>query len=650
MRCLVGAILAVAAAGCTGAFKVTSPGADPADATVQIQTALDSGERRIVISKAGSPYVVRPLFVSSNTEVVFEEGVELLAKEGEFHDLFDALVTLRGVTNVTLRGLGKGATLRMRIKDYQGPAYSHGEWRHAVNLLSVSDVTIENLTLADSGGDGIYVGAKPAPVPCRNVVIRDCICDNNNRQGISVISADGLLIERTVMKNTRGTAPKSGIDFEPNVPLKQVLKNIVMRDCLTQNNDGSGYDLNANGYKRGLEPIDITLENCRSESDNTAININFFKGKDCPSKRSGLFLAKNCTFKNSRSATMSVMRKEYGVVDVRLEDCTIERKPSLPATMPDVKLITVKRDDRPTDGIEFRNLTICRPDAPPSWFRATQMPWSPVGMDNVKGAVKFVLPDGKIQTLELDDAWRKTVFPRSNEKYVITDVAFDAAMVRRIVDEKPGERVVLSPLTIRFGLDALVYAVQPGPVTFAVRLDRVGSRKIKDGSFKVKDMSGRAIATLPAASEKTEDRTFTAPAAGFYRLTCDMLPHGLVFEYCDAPIGFMPIPKYRLDIYKSQGDLYFAHGAGVDETFFCGGSGEAATITLFDPSGAKAEVWRNQMDWGFRRIAPDDAEGLWRVNIAHPDKSYTWEDSCYDRTGAPPVFFLSKEKYWISAK
>lgn len=628
--------------------KVSDFGFNSDDSTEIVQRAFDSGASKLLFDRQPGPWVVRPLFVRSNTEIVFEEGVELLAKEGEFHDLFDALVTLRGVTNVTLRGLGKGATLRMRIKDYQGPAYSHGEWRHAVNLLSVSDVTIENLTLADSGGDGIYVGAKPAPVPCRNVVIRDCICDNNNRQGISVISADGLLIERTVMKNTRGTAPKSGIDFEPNVPLKQVLKNIVMRDCLTQNNDGSGYDLNANGYKRGLEPIDITLENCRSENDNTAVNINFFKGKDCPSKRDGLFLVKNCTFKNYRKRGVSVMRKENGVVDTRFEDCTMERSDALPARMPDVNLITVGRKDKPTDGVEFRNLTIVRHDAAPSWFQASQMPWSSVGMDNVKGMVRFVLPGGTTQTLELDDAWRKAAFPRSGEKYVVDDVAFDAANVRRVVDEKPGERTALSPLTIRFGLDALVYAAKPGPVTFAVRLDRVGSRKIKDGSFKVKDMAGRMVATLSAAMEKSEDRTFAAPATGFYRLSCDVLPHGLVFESCDAPIGFLPIQKYRLDIYKSQGDIYFAHGAGVDETFFCGGSGEAATITLFEPSGLKAEVWRNQMAWGFRRISPEAAEGLWRVNIAHPGKGYTWEDSRYDRTGTPPVFFLSKEKYWIS--
>ncbi|MBQ6914099.1 MAG: right-handed parallel beta-helix repeat-containing protein, partial [Kiritimatiellae bacterium] len=175
-------------------IRVSTLRPDPEDATEAIQKALDAGARYVVFDRAASPYVTRPLFVRSNTRVAFEEGVELLAKEGEFKDRFDALVTLHGVTNVVLRGLGKGATLRMRIKDYQSAAYVHGEWRHAVNLLSAGNVTVQNLTLADSGGDGIYVGAKPNVTPCRDITIRDCVCDNNNRQGISVISVDGLLI------------------------------------------------------------------------------------------------------------------------------------------------------------------------------------------------------------------------------------------------------------------------------------------------------------------------------------------------------------------------------------------------------------------------------------------------------------------------
>ena len=138
---LMAAVLFIAAAANSLAASevvVSSLGRNADDATEIVQKALDSGAGRVVLDRAGSPYIVRPLFVRSNTEVVFEEGVEVLAKRGEFHDKFDALVTLARSTNVVLRGLGSGATLKMWIKDYQSPAYSRGEWRHVVNLLSAS--------------------------------------------------------------------------------------------------------------------------------------------------------------------------------------------------------------------------------------------------------------------------------------------------------------------------------------------------------------------------------------------------------------------------------------------------------------------------------------------------------------------------------
>ena len=641
------ALMAVSGVSYANDVTVSSFGRNPADSTEILQKALDAGAKRVVIDKAGSPWVTGPLFVRSNTEVVFEEGVELVAKKGEFKELFDALVTLHGATNVTLRGLGKGATLRMLIKDYQGPDYRHGEWRHAVNLLSVSDVTITNLTLADSGGDGVYVGAKPSNIPCRNIVISDCICDNNNRQGISVISADNLLIERTVMKNTRGTAPRSGIDFEPNSP-KQLLSRIIMRDCLAENKVGSGYEIYVGQGRHN--PVDITLENCRSVGDGVGFKLGFGEVMKPGTVTGGIVRVRNCSFSNSRGNAFYIFNKPNRYIDVLFENCMIERRAGQHGNVPDVNLSTASRTGRPTDGVEFRNVTIRRQNAE-GWFKVSKQPWSSVGLENVKGAVRLAFEDGTGKTVQLDDEWRRSVFPKATEPYVIDNVGFDPAKVSGIVDEKPGEMVRLSPLVLRFGLDAWVYAAKPGPVNFKVRMHRVVNRQLKkDGCFTVSNVKGKKIAKLPVASFKTELRTFIAPTTGFYRIQCDVLPQGLVFESCDAPIGFTPIPRFGLDIYRGNSDLFFAHSAGVDETFFCGGTGEAAMIGLIDPSGKVHSEWRNQLDWGFVRIPPSAPGGLWRIRISRPDKGYRFEDSCYDRTGTPPVFFLSKEKYWFSGK
>ena len=63
---------------------------------------------------------------------------------------------------------------------------------------------MRGLRITESGGDGIYVhGAK-------NVRVEDCIVDRNWRQGMSVISARGLTVERTVFAATNGTPPEAG--------------------------------------------------------------------------------------------------------------------------------------------------------------------------------------------------------------------------------------------------------------------------------------------------------------------------------------------------------------------------------------------------------------------------------------------------------
>ena len=106
--------------------------------------------------------------------------------------------------------------------------------------MSSKNIKVLGLTLALSGGDGIYLGVSKTGVPSENVVIKDVICDRNYRQGISVISARNLLIENTIMRDTGGTPPAAGIDFEPNEASERIVR-CVMRNCVAENNQGDGY-------------------------------------------------------------------------------------------------------------------------------------------------------------------------------------------------------------------------------------------------------------------------------------------------------------------------------------------------------------------------------------------------------------------------
>ena len=138
--------------------RVSWWGFDAEDSTRFLQAALDSGAKKVIVDKRASPWVTRPLFCRSAQEVFFEEGVEVLAKRGEFKDKADCLFRLEGLHDVKLVGGGKGATLRMWREDYLKPPYVKAEWRHCVIIASSERVTIERLSLLDSGGDGIDGG------------------------------------------------------------------------------------------------------------------------------------------------------------------------------------------------------------------------------------------------------------------------------------------------------------------------------------------------------------------------------------------------------------------------------------------------------------------------------------------------------------
>jgi hypothetical protein len=126
------------------------------DCTDELQAALASGAAAVHIPRlpAGRSWVVRPLKLHSNQRIVLAEGVEILAKRGEFQSPFVALLTGSGVQNVSIVA-GAGAQIRMHRRDYANgcstrdggwdgrgdvgcpraaPAlnYSFSEWRHGM--------------------------------------------------------------------------------------------------------------------------------------------------------------------------------------------------------------------------------------------------------------------------------------------------------------------------------------------------------------------------------------------------------------------------------------------------------------------------------------------------------------------------------------
>ena len=262
-----------------GAATASCFGFNATDSTELLQAALNLETIRTLTvdapvgcnaARGGScVWIVRPLYITRhNLLVIFEEGVTLLAKRDEFHGLDDSLLKLEGAHNVSLLGR-PGSALKMRRADYAVPSwgscptcrpYTKAEWRAGIWIAGCRNVTLAGLTVAETGGDGLYIDdlnhGKPNNLISRDIHVVDCVFDRNWRQGCSVISVINLLVERCTFSNTNGTDPAAGVDLEPDFPSHQ-LTNVSFRDCSYVGNAGSGFRTCLNGLNASTKPISI---------------------------------------------------------------------------------------------------------------------------------------------------------------------------------------------------------------------------------------------------------------------------------------------------------------------------------------------------------------------------------------------------------
>jgi len=245
------------AARATTTVRVSDLGFDPADSTPYLQAALDDTTADVVIiDDVGAEWLTGPLRINrDDLVVILEPGVTLRAKPGAFPSTSACLLTIDNHSGISL--LGHGATMAMNK-----PEYTTGEWRHVINLRSASDITVEGLTLRDSGGDGVYAGVSSvagAAHHCSNITLRNVTATNNRRNGLSVISVDGMLVESSVFQTSSGTSPEAGVDFEPN-DAQSRLAGIVMRDCRIDFNATYGLIVSLGNLDATSAPVGLLFE------------------------------------------------------------------------------------------------------------------------------------------------------------------------------------------------------------------------------------------------------------------------------------------------------------------------------------------------------------------------------------------------------
>lgn len=254
-----------------------------------------------------------------NIEISPQATLKVISNNAGNYELFD----LSNLSNIRIIGGGR----------LQGERTTHtgttGEWGMGIMMKKSSNISIEDIRIDDFWGDGIYVGGDGYGNQSKNICIRKVHADNNRRQGISVVNIDGLLVDGCTLSNTNGTAPQTGIDFEPNNN-GEMLKNIVVRGTKIINNAG-GDILFAHGalardqvnkYLLDDNQISITLSDIYSQGNFRGPY--FVSDSDTKLALKGFIQMNHITIvePNTRGFWMNNWREEH-MAKVRVNDLSI---------------------------------------------------------------------------------------------------------------------------------------------------------------------------------------------------------------------------------------------------------------------------------------------------------------------------------------
>ena len=455
---------------------------------------------------------------------------------------------------------------------------------------------IRDLTIKSSGGAGYYLGAnwynvkelKNAPPtqrglsrPGRNILIENVICDDHHRQGISVISASNLRIRRCVLKNTRGTAPAAGIDFEPNAA-DEIIQDCIVEDCRVENNSGGGIlvatEINT--------PVDLKIRRCEIIGGSRGISCT--PPTDRRRTNPGSVEVTDCRFRDKTNSGIVVGNHLAKFYRITFQNCHLENSGTARGITP----ISFTYD-RPTAGmagnVHFEYVTV---KTIPGRELIAFKNWTPnTYLGNVTGQITA---DGKV----IDAA------------AFIKEQGFDVPREYRTGKIEPAQLTAppqpgkyrMSPLPlIRQTFNILIWGEAGKPVSFELAY-RDMRQRVRDVPVTV---TGPQNAVFELGRIEPGDRrkfTFTPKTAGVCRLRMNIAFNMMSFRMLTSQAWSVTgdtSGKGYVNFFRPRSNtrLYFEVPAGVKEFQLevTGYPGETVTAAVSGPDG-KVQAVKKDFD------------------------------------------------------
>jgi parallel beta-helix repeat protein len=266
--------------------------------TTYLQKGLNSNSKVVF---PNFPVLVDGLALRSNSTVIFDVNSKLILAPTESPNY--NILSLLNVQNVTVY-------FPVLVGDRKNHKGTKGEWGMGIYISGATNINIINPVISDCWGDGIYLGRTPNT--SKDVQIYYPVLNNNRRNGISIISADGLTITRPLICNTNGTSPEAGIDFEPNGNADQ-LNNIIVDDPITYNNAEIGIAVSIWGMRGKVDKdATITIKNHIDDGSDNAFLYQGFRDTQAANNMNGHIKVINPMWKNNKKTFVRMGHSEKG--------------------------------------------------------------------------------------------------------------------------------------------------------------------------------------------------------------------------------------------------------------------------------------------------------------------------------------------------
>ncbi|SMC98097.1 right-handed parallel beta-helix repeat-containing protein [Sporomusa malonica] len=129
--------------------------------------------------------------------------------------------------------------------------YGIGGMNHGLVAQRSKNIKVYDTKFVNHGGDGVLLLDNMGMYRMNSdIYMKNVVCDNNMRQGMSIVGGDSMVFEDCVFSGSNGQSPEYGVDIEAAYSST----NIVFRRCRFTKNNRGGL-INASG-------TNLVLENC----------------------------------------------------------------------------------------------------------------------------------------------------------------------------------------------------------------------------------------------------------------------------------------------------------------------------------------------------------------------------------------------------